>query len=146
MNESPELAALWRLDGAADLGKDIPEDHGGYGRDARHMTKVYRLAEARRQPRQIFFDRKELNQLLSLYSRRVASGEWRDYAIDQRGGSAVFSVFRHSQDAPLFRIAKRSGPGPRGRYVVSSGQETLKQAATMSEALSIFRGNLRLVP
>ena len=111
------------------------------------MTKVYPLAGARRHPRPIFFDRNELNQLLSLYSRRVASGEWRDYAIDQRGGSAVFSVFRHSQDAPLFRIAKRSGPGaPSGRYVVSSGQETLKQAATMSEVLSIFRVNLRLVP
>lgn len=111
------------------------------------MANVYRLAEARRQRRPIFFDRTELNQLLSLYSRRVASGEWRDYAIDQRGGSAVFSVFRHSQDAPLFRIAKRSGPaGPAGRYVVSSGQETLKQAATMREALSIFRGALRLVP
>ena len=111
------------------------------------MAKVYPLTDGRRQPRPIFFDRTELNQLLSLYSRRVASGEWRDYAIDQRGGSAVFSVFRHSQDAPLFRIAKRLGPGgPSGRYVVSSGQETLKQAATMSEALSIFRTNLRLVP
>ena len=61
------------------------------------MATVYRMAEAQRQRRPIFFDRTELNQLLSLYSRRVASGEWRDYAIDQRGGSAVFSVFRHSQ-------------------------------------------------
>ena len=110
------------------------------------MPKVYPLHQARPSSKAIFFDRNELNQLLSLYSRRVASGEWRDYAIDQRGGSAVFSVFRHTHDAPLFRIAKqatKSGVG--GEFVVSSGAETLKQATTMTEALSVFGISLRVV-
>ena len=110
------------------------------------MAKLYRLDEIRRAPKAIFFNRDELNQLLSLYSRRVASGEWRDYAIDQRRGGAVFSVFRHSHDAPAFRIAKRAtGAARSGRYVVSSGRETLKQATTMAEALSIFGPSLRVV-
>ncbi|MFQ5775815.1 MAG: DUF2794 domain-containing protein [Kiloniellaceae bacterium] len=110
------------------------------------MAKLYRLDDVRRPTRATFFDRNELNQLLSLYSRRVASGEWRDYAIDQRGGSAVFSVFRHTHDAPAFCIAKRmNGPGANGEYVVSSGRETLKQAKTMSEALSIFGRKLRVI-
>ena len=103
------------------------------------MGKVYRLDESRRSPGATFFNRYELNQLLSLYSRQVASGEWRDYAIDQRGGSAVFSVFRHSHAAPAYRIAKcADGPGLGGEYVVSSCRETLKQAASMTEVLSIF--------
>jgi len=103
------------------------------------MTKVYQLHDKRTSARATFFNRRELNQLLSLYSRQVASGEWRDYAIDQRGGSAVFSVFRHSHAAPAYRIAKRTtGPGAGGEYVVSCGRETLKQAASMSEVLSIF--------
>ena len=110
------------------------------------MAKLYRLDEDRRSPKAIFFNRDELNQLLSLYSRRVSSGEWRDYAIDQRGGSAVFSVFRHSHDAPLFSIAKYArSTGRAGDYVVSSGRETLKQAASLTEALSIFRPHLRVV-
>ena len=110
------------------------------------MAKLYRLDEDRRSPKATFFNRDELNQLLSLYSRRVASGEWRDYAIDQRGGSAVFSVFKHSHDAPAFSIAKHTrGAGRTGDYVVSSGRETLKQAASMTEALSIFRPYLRVV-
>ena len=46
----------------------------------------------------VFFDRQELRQLLDVYSRRVASGEWHDYAMDQRGNCAVFSIFRHSFD------------------------------------------------
>ncbi|RMD61144.1 MAG: DUF2794 domain-containing protein [Alphaproteobacteria bacterium] len=110
------------------------------------MGKVHRLSNSGPTNRPTFFDRNELNQLLSLYSRRVASGEWRDYAIDQRGGSAVFSVFRHSHAAPLFRIAKRaSGKGTHGEYVVLSGCRTLKRASTMREALSIFRPDLRVV-
>ena len=110
------------------------------------MAKLYRLTHARRQAGPTFFDRHELNQLLSLYSRRVASGEWRDYAIDQKGGSAVFSVFRHSQDAPVFRIAKRApGSAAHGEYLVLSGRETLKQAASMHEALSVFGRHLTVV-
>jgi hypothetical protein len=110
------------------------------------MTKVYRLDTCRTPSRATFFNRRELNQLLSLYSRQVASGEWRDYAIDQRSGSAVFSVFRHSHAAPAYRIAKRAdGPNLDGEYVVSRGRETLKQAATMTEVLSIFARSLSLV-
>ncbi len=109
------------------------------------MGKLYRLTEISPSSRATFFDRNELSQLLSLYSRRVANGQWRDYAIDQQGGSAVFSVFRHTHDAPAFRIAKQSARGTGSAYVVSSGAETLIQAKTMAEALSVFGGTLRVV-
>jgi hypothetical protein len=112
----------------------------------RLTAKVYRLPPDHRRGPAPFFDRTELNQLLSLYSRHVACGQWRDYAIDQRQGSAVFSVFRHTHDAPLFRIAKRIGRGGRrSEFIVQSGRETLKRASTMSEALSVFRQPLRIV-
>jgi hypothetical protein len=110
------------------------------------MAKLYRLTEISPSNRATFFDRNELSQLLSLYSRQVANGQWRDYAIDQQGGSTVFSVFRHTHDAPVFRIAKRSARSAKDRaYVVSSGAETLIQAETMAEALSVFGGSLRVV-
>src|SRR3546814_6487620 len=88
------------------------------------MSQLYRFSEYRSSPRGIFFDRAELNQLLSLYSRNVASGEWRDSAIDQPGGSAVFSVFRHTHDAPLSSTAKQ-GHSPADEYVVFSGRKKL---------------------
>ncbi len=52
------------------------------------------------------FDRKELNQILRVYGFRVASGEWRDYAIDMLKGRAVFSVFRRTSEVPLYMIEK----------------------------------------
>jgi hypothetical protein len=54
----------------------------------------------------VTFDRRELNRLLGLYGRKVAAGEWRDYAIDFLKDRAVFSVFRRSSEVPLYRIEK----------------------------------------
>ena len=91
-----------------------------------------------------FFSRQEMRLLLDVYSRRVASGEWRDYAMDQFGNCAVFSIFRHSYDAPLFSVTKRVD-GRRCDYLVSSGPQRLKQASSLAEALSVFDRPLRLV-
>ena len=54
--------------------------------------------------RQIAFNRQELNQILRVYGRMVAAGEWRDYAIDHMKEKAVFSIFRRTAEMPLFRV------------------------------------------
>jgi hypothetical protein len=55
---------------------------------------------------QVTFSRRELRRILDLYGRKVAAGEWRDYAIDFLKDRAVFSVFRRSSETPLYRIEK----------------------------------------
>jgi Protein of unknown function (DUF2794) len=57
-------------------------------------------------PNRVTFDRLELNRILNLYGRMVASGEWRDYAIDFLRDRAVFSVFRRASEVPIYRIEK----------------------------------------
>jgi hypothetical protein len=89
----------------------------------------------------IFFSRAELQQLLNLYSTRVARGEWRDYAIDQRNGTAIFSVFRHTLERPIYSICKR---GQGSEYVVYAGPQKLKRAGTLADALSVFDKKARL--
>lgn len=54
----------------------------------------------------VTFNREELRAILDLYGRKVAAGEWRDYAIDFTRERAVFSVFRRAAEVPLFRIEK----------------------------------------
>jgi hypothetical protein len=58
------------------------------------------------QPPCVTFDRRELDRILGLYGRMVAAGEWRDYAIDFLRDRAVFSVFRHAAEVPIYRIEK----------------------------------------
>src|SRR6187399_2531452 len=55
---------------------------------------------------QVTFSRRELNRILDLYGRKVAAGEWRDYAVDFLKDRAVFSVFRRSSEVPIYRIEK----------------------------------------
>jgi hypothetical protein len=57
-------------------------------------------------PNQVTFTRRELNRIFDLYGRKVAAGEWRDYAIDFLKDRAVFSVFRRASEVPLYRIEK----------------------------------------
>jgi hypothetical protein len=70
---------------------------------------------------QVTFSRRELKRILDLYGRKVAAGEWRDYAIDFLKDRAVFSVFRRSSETPLYRIEKNPKLARRqGAYAVIS--------------------------
>jgi hypothetical protein len=70
---------------------------------------------------QVTFSRRELNRILDLYGRKVAAGEWRDYAIDFLKDRAVFSVFRRASEVPLYRIEKNPKLSRRqGAYSVIS--------------------------
>ncbi|GGC50747.1 DUF2794 domain-containing protein [Chelatococcus reniformis] len=98
-------------------------------------------------PLQVSFDRRELSQLLNLYGRRVAEGEWRDYAIDFLRDRAVFSVFRRSSEMPLYRIEKVPRLAKRqGVYaVVSATGLILKRGHELSRVLQVLEAPLRLV-
>jgi len=108
------------------------------------MQQVVRLADHRRRRSRVYFTRGELSQLLSLYSRRVANGEWRDYAIDHAVGIAVFSVFRHTFDRPAFVIVKLHGPGG-VTFAVFDGRGRISRGASLAEVLPVFEHRLRLV-
>lgn len=114
------------------------------------MGQLYSLEghrrAVRRRRRVTYFSRGELNKLLSLYSRRVISGEWRDYAIDQRDGMALFSVFRHSHDRPIFTIAKRSATSDSAsEFLVLSGRQRLRRTRSIDQALNVFDQKLTVI-
>jgi Protein of unknown function (DUF2794) len=95
----------------------------------------------------IGFNRQELNAILKVYGRKVADGEWRDYAIDQLKEKAVFSVFRRSSEVPLYRIEKQPRLARRqGAYsVVAATGLILKRGHDLSTVLRIFDQKMRLV-
>ena len=107
---------------------------------------VLPLRDFRGARRTLYFTRPELNQLLGLYSRNVARGVWRDYAIDHRDGQALFSVFRHTQESALYTIVKAVAPGHgEAHYSVLSGRHRVRAAKTLPEVLDYFATKLSLV-
>ena len=107
---------------------------------------VVALGDYRTKHRTVYFTRLELNQLLGLYSRHVARGVWRDYAIDHRDGMAQFSVFRHTHEAAAYRIVKTApGAARPAEFTVHSGRQRLRVSASLADALDFFRTRLSLV-
>ena len=89
-----------------------------------------------------FFERRELERLLRLYGRMVAQGEWRDYGIDGLADAAVFSVFRRSGEAPMYRIEKRPALARRqGAWaVIGQGGMILRRGHELEQVLRLFEG------
>ena len=91
-------------------------------------------------PRQIAFNRRELDAILQVYGRKVAEGEWRDYAIDHLPDRAVFSIFRRTSEMPMYRVEKVPALARKqGAFrVVAASGTILKRGHDLEAVLRVF--------
>lgn len=95
---------------------------------------------AAREKPYVAFDRHELSEILKVYGRMVAAGEWRDYAIDHLADRAVFSIFRRSSEVPLYRVEKNPKLARKqGTYsVIAQTGMILKRGVELSRVLRVI--------
>lgn len=88
----------------------------------------------------VTFNRSELSVILSVYGKLVAMGEWRDYGISHLSDVAIFSVFRHSAETPIYRIEKRPKLAERqGQYsVIAIDGRILKRGADLRNVVRVL--------
>ena len=98
-------------------------------------------------PASVTFDRRELSELLNLYGRMVAAGEWRDYAIDFLKDRAVFSIFRRASEIPIYRIEKDPRLARKqGSYsVIAANGQILRRGHDLERVLLVIDRKLALV-
>lgn len=91
-------------------------------------------------PRLVAFNRRELDAILRVYGRKVAEGEWRDYAIDHLDDRAVFSIFRRTSEMPMFRVEKVPALARKqGAYrVVAASGAILKRGHELAAVLRVL--------
>ncbi len=89
---------------------------------------------------QVTFERRELDRILNLYGRKVAAGEWRDYAIDFLKDRAVFSVFRRASEMPIYRIEKNPKLARKqGAYsVIAAGGMIMRRGSELDRVLRVL--------
>jgi len=94
----------------------------------------------RREPSVVTFDRRELSDILAVYGRRVAAGDWRDYALDFGRETAVFSIYRRSSEWPLYRIEKTpKNARKQGAYsVITATGLILKRGHELRRVLEVL--------
>ena len=94
-------------------------------------------------PRQkpfVGFDRHELHTILNVYGRKVATGEWRDYAMDFLKDRALFSIYKRASERPLYVIEKNPRLRARqGQYMVTSQDgRVLKRGHELATVLRVL--------
>lgn len=95
----------------------------------------------------VSFNRHDLDTLLQLYSNRVGSGEWRDYAIDMLKDRAVFSVFKRASEVPLYTIEKMPKLARKqGEWsVINANGLVLKRGRDLKTVLKVLDKKPKLV-
>jgi hypothetical protein len=91
-------------------------------------------------PRQIHFNRQELDAILSVYGRLVAKGECRDYAIGSFSDHAVFYMHHRTSEAPTWIVEKRPELARRqGAYSVTNASgHILKRGQEIGRVLAVL--------
>ncbi len=98
-------------------------------------------------PATVAFSRGELLDILNVYGRNVAAGEWRDYALDFGRERAVFSIFRRTSEVPIYRVEKNPKLARKqGAFsVITATGLILKRGHDLKRVLDVFQKNLRVV-
>ncbi|MEM9583943.1 MAG: DUF2794 domain-containing protein [Pseudomonadota bacterium] len=93
---------------------------------------------------QVVFHRLELGQIMTIYGRMVAAGEWRDYGISMLKDVAVFSIFRRSAEHPIYRIEKRPKLMAKQQQYAVIGMDgrILKRGADLKQVLRVLEKKL----
>jgi len=92
-------------------------------------------------------DRRELMQILSVYGRKVGTGEWRDYAMDFLKDRALFSIYARVSERPLFVVEKNPKlRAKQGQYLVTNQQGMiLKRGHDLMQVLRVLDPDLVVV-
>ncbi len=88
----------------------------------------------------VVFDRRELGLIMGLYGRFVASGDWRDYAIDFGIETARFDIHRHASEQPLYCIIKNPALREKGGLfqVVAPGGLIMRRGNDLEQVLKVL--------
>ena len=74
----------------------------------------------------------------------VAAGLWRDYGISMLRDVAIFAIFRHTAEHPIYRIEKRPRlAGRQGQYaVIAMDGRILKRGADLAQVVKVLEKKL----
>ena len=94
----------------------------------------------------IFFSKYELTSILNLYSKQVSKGFWKDYALDSKANTAIFSIYKHSHDKPIYQIIKKSIKGLRNMpdFFITQDEQIINKSSEITNILSKFEKKLSI--
>ena len=65
---------------------------------------------SKRNEKEKFFIKKELQSILNLYAKMVSNGSWKDYSFTSDTKEVSFDVYQRASEKPVLRILKNLKP------------------------------------
>ena len=96
---------------------------------------------------EIFFNKKELGEILNIYGSMVSKGIWKDYAIFINKNIVGFDIYRKATEKPLFQIIKNLKSKVGQKYLLKDQYgKIIKNSNELKNIISILhKKNLRLI-
>ena len=84
----------------------------------------------------IFFNKTELQLILNLYAKMVASGEWKDYGLSISKREVSFNVYHRTTEFPIYKITKNLKPkNENEKYLVKDNTNKIIKKSENLESL-----------
>ena len=99
------------------------------------MSKIYHFSKYIKEKEKVSFSKNDLNLIISIYSKNVSNGIWKDYSINFEKNYAEFSIYRHSYAFPEFSIVKNK----KKIFSIYSRQQELKKSRYIKDVLDILK-------
>ena len=98
------------------------------------MTKIYHFSKYIKGKEKVTFSKKDLNLIISVYSKKVSHGIWKDYSINFEKNYAEFSIYKHTYSSPEFSVIKNK----KNIFSIYSRNQELKKSKYIKEILKIL--------
>ena len=99
------------------------------------MTKIYHFSKYIKEKEKVTFSKKDLNSIISVYSKNVSNGIWKDYSINFERNYAEFSIYKHTHASPEFSIIKNK----KKIFFIYSRKQELKKSKYIKDVLNVLK-------
>ena len=93
---------------------------------------------SKRNEKEKFFIKKELQSILNLYAKMVSNGSWKDYSFTSGKKEVSFDIYQRASEKPVLRILKNLKPRYfNEKYLIKDKNGAiLKKSENLSQLIS----------
>lgn len=108
---------------------------------------MFKIIKNKNFKEELFFNKKELGEILNIYGAMVSKGEWKDYAIFINQNVVGFDIYRKATEKPLFQIIKNLKSKVGQKYLLKDQSgKIIKYSSELKNIITVLnKRNLRLI-
>ena len=93
---------------------------------------------SKRNEKEKFFIKKELQSILNLYAKMVSNGSWKDYSFTSGIKEVSFNIYQRASEKPVLRILKNFKPNYfNEKYIIKDKNGTiLKKSENLNQLIN----------